>query len=49
AHQALWWVPVGHEPTVEEALAKLAVLDRLGPGPAAFTLPWFRGDSPWNS
>lgn len=37
AHQALWWVPVGHEPTVEEALAKLAVLDRLGPGPAAFT------------
>ena len=29
---ALWWVPVGHEPTVEEAKAKLTLLERLGPG-----------------
>jgi hypothetical protein len=37
AHQALWWTPAGREPTVEEALAKLAILDRMGPSPAAFT------------
>lgn len=33
----LWWVPVGHEPTPEEALARLAVLRRRGPSPEAFT------------
>ncbi len=33
----LWWVPAGHEPTVEEAEAKLAELKATGPGPAAFT------------
>ncbi|MEO0974348.1 MAG: DUF3291 domain-containing protein [Pseudomonadota bacterium] len=37
AHQALWWVPVGHEPTVEEGIAKLWHLDRFGPTPGAFT------------
>ncbi len=34
---ALWWVPAGHLPTVEEALARLEVLRRDGPTPAAFT------------
>lgn len=33
----LWWVPVGHEPTPEEAIARLAVLRRRGPSPEAFT------------
>ena len=37
AHQALWWVPAGHRPTPQEALARLAVLDRIGPSPTAFT------------
>lgn len=37
AHQVLWWIPAGHIPTPEEALAKLAVLDRLGPTLSAFT------------
>ena len=37
AFQVLWWVPAGHAPTVQEGLAKLAVLDRLGPTPSAFT------------
>lgn len=36
-YMALWWVPVGHEPTVEEALEKLALLKANGPTPAAFT------------
>jgi hypothetical protein len=33
----LWWVPAGHEPTVEEAEGKLAELKANGPGPGAFT------------
>lgn len=36
-YMALWWVPVGHIPTVEEAKEKLALLERLGPTPEAFT------------
>jgi hypothetical protein len=33
----LWWVPVGHEPTPQEAIARLEVLRRRGPSPEAFT------------
>ena len=38
AFQVLWWVPVGHTPTLAEAADRLAALDRDGPSPAAFTL-----------
>jgi hypothetical protein len=37
AYLVLWWVPQGHRPGVDEALAKLACLRTSGPGPAAFT------------
>ena len=33
---ALWWVPVGHLPTVAEGIARLDLLRRLGPTPNAF-------------
>jgi hypothetical protein len=33
----LWWVPAGHLPTVEEAMAKLEHLRQHGPSPLAFT------------
>src|SRR5437660_6005004 len=33
----LWWVPVGHEPPVDEALARLDHLRDHGPTPHAFT------------
>jgi hypothetical protein len=33
----LWWVPVGHIPTVPEALERLEQLKQHGPGPGAFT------------
>ena len=36
-YMALWWIPAGHTPTVEEALEKLAHLQAHGPTPAAFT------------
>ena len=34
---ALWWVPVGHEPDLDEAEERLELLRRLGPTPEAFT------------
>lgn len=37
AHLALWWIPAGTLPTLEEARARLDQLDREGPTPAAFT------------
>jgi len=33
----LWWVPIGHIPTVEEAVQKLAHLRSHGDSPNAFT------------
>jgi heme-degrading monooxygenase HmoA len=34
---ALWWIPVGHVPTVAEAKERLAHLEQHGPTPVAFT------------
>ena len=33
----LWWVPAGHIPGLDEALARLDLLRNEGPGPRAFT------------
>lgn len=51
AFQALWWVPAGHRPSVEEGLAAIARLQAEGPTPAAFSFksrfapPEARGDA----
>jgi hypothetical protein len=37
AYQALWWVPVGHIPDIDEGLSRLWRLDRYGPTREAFT------------
>ena len=37
AYMVLWWVPVGHVPSVEEAAQKLNILREHGPTPEAFT------------
>jgi hypothetical protein len=36
-YAAMWWIPVGHIPTVAEAKERLELLRRDGPGPEAFT------------
>lgn len=36
-HMALWWIPAGHLPTLEEGKAKLSLLAEQGPSPLAFT------------
>ncbi|GAA1400742.1 DUF3291 domain-containing protein [Kitasatospora putterlickiae] len=37
AHLALWWVPAGHRPGLDEAMERLADLRANGPSPRAFT------------
>jgi hypothetical protein len=37
AYMALWWVPTGHIPSVEEAFERLEVIERDGPTEHAFT------------
>ncbi len=37
ASLALWWIPAGTRPTVEEAKRRLELLERHGPTPKAFT------------
>ena len=37
SHQALWWIPKGHIPTVEEGKERLQLLEANGPSEQAFT------------
>jgi hypothetical protein len=37
AYQALWWVPAGTIPTINDGLSRLWYLDRFGPSDHAFT------------
>jgi Domain of unknown function (DUF3291) len=37
AYQALWWLPAGALPTINDGLSRLWYLDRFGPSPHAFT------------
>lgn len=37
AFMALWWVPAGHQPSMAEGMAKIAVLAEKGPSVEAFT------------
>lgn len=37
AYTVLWWVPIGHRPTLWEAQLKLQLLQETGPSPEAFT------------
>ncbi|MEM6485448.1 MAG: DUF3291 domain-containing protein [Pseudomonadota bacterium] len=36
-YQALWWIPAGHVPSVEEGLRRIELLKKRGPTPDAFT------------
>ncbi len=37
AYTVLWWVPIGHQPTVAEAVERLELLRAKGSSPQAFT------------
>ncbi len=36
AHTAMWWIPEGHIPTMQEAVDKLSFLQTNGPSPNSF-------------
>jgi hypothetical protein len=36
-HLVLWWVPLGHVPSLAEAKEKLELIEAKGPNPLAFT------------
>jgi len=46
-HLVFWWVPAGHRPGLDEALARLETLRRDGPGPAAFGWAEIAGARLW--
>jgi hypothetical protein len=37
SHQALWWIPAGHFPSIEEAQKQLEYIRKHGPSAQAFT------------
>lgn len=37
AFMALWWLPAGEIPTIEDGLERVALIDRRGPTPEAFS------------
>ena len=41
-HFVMWWVPAGHCPTLDEALARLDHLNALGDSDHAFGWAWLR-------
>ena len=45
---ALWWIPAGHIPTIDEAKQRLLHLKERGPSPDAFTFrtPFPASDAP---
>lgn len=41
----MWWVEEGHQPTIEEAREKLAILDKNGASEEAFDWKWIKSQA----
>jgi hypothetical protein len=48
-HFVMWWVPAGHRPTLDEALAKLALKQAGGDSDAAFGWSYLREAGLWKT
>ncbi|WP_233557266.1 DUF3291 domain-containing protein [Rhodophyticola porphyridii] len=46
-HFVMWWVPIGHRPTLSEALARLEHLRSHGAGSHAFDWAWLEEAELW--
>ena len=46
-HFVMWWVPVGHQPTLDEALAKLALKQENGDSDQAFGWSYLKDAQAW--
>lgn len=48
-HFAMWWVPKGHRPTLDEALARLAHLQEQGDSDHAFGWSYLKEGEMWRT
>ena len=48
-HFVMWWVPTGHRPTLDEALAKLAYKDANGDTDHAFGWSYLKDAQAWKT
>ncbi len=48
-HFVMWWVPVGHKPTLDEALAKLAHKDANSDSDQAFGWSYLKDAQAWKT
>jgi hypothetical protein len=48
-HFVMWWVPMGHQPTLDEALARLDYLRENGDSDHAFGWPHLKQAKMWQS
>jgi hypothetical protein len=48
-HFVMWWVPAGHRPTLDEALARLAYLQDHGDGEHAFGWAYLTEAKHWRN
>ena len=48
-HFVMWWVPVGHNPTLDEALAKLALKQENGDSDQAFGWSYLKEAQAWKT
>ena len=48
-HFVMWWVPAGHRPTLEEALARLAHLQAQGDSDHAFGWSYLKQAQQWKT
>ena len=46
-HFVMWWVPIGHRPTLDEALERLEHLRHNGASDHAFDWSWLREATEW--
>ncbi|WP_298257143.1 DUF3291 domain-containing protein [uncultured Litoreibacter sp.] len=48
-HFVMWWVPVGHQPTLDEALERLEMLNAKGDSPDAFGWDYLKDATMWKT
>ena len=48
-HFVMWWVPAGHRPTIEEAMARLALKEAEGDSDQAFGWAYLKQARLWKS
>ena len=48
-HFVMWWVPAGHRPTLDEALARLKHLETQGDSDHAFGWTYLKDAQLWKS